>query len=191
MAAIAGAASGSYNLVGDGTGMSGINNGDANHNQVGTSAAPLNPLLGPLQSNGGPTPTMALQAGSPALGKGDVASAYGTSDQRGLPRVVNGAVDVGAFESQGFVLSVFSGSGQQRIVNTLFANPLVVTVSSPFGEPVVGGAVTYTAPSAGASATINPDPVPIDPSGTASGFATANAFEGTYQVTATAAGAAN
>ena len=34
-----------YNLIGDGTGMTGISNGDANHNQVGTSSNPINPLL--------------------------------------------------------------------------------------------------------------------------------------------------
>ena len=43
-----------------------------------------NPLLGPLQNNGGPTFTMALLPGSPAIDQG---KNFGfTTDQRGLPR---------------------------------------------------------------------------------------------------------
>lgn len=67
------------------------------------------PLLGPLQNNGGPTETHALQTGSPAidrafavsLGPGDL-----SLDQRGLPRSVDGnldgtaIVDIGAVEYQ-------------------------------------------------------------------------------------------
>ncbi len=46
-----------------------------------------NPQLGPLQDNGGPTATMALLPGSPALDKG---KNFGvTTDQRGLPRPVD------------------------------------------------------------------------------------------------------
>jgi hypothetical protein len=41
------------------------------------------PLLGPLQDNGGPTKTMAPGAGSPAIGKGESCPA---TDQRGQPR---------------------------------------------------------------------------------------------------------
>ncbi|HVM48010.1 MAG TPA: choice-of-anchor Q domain-containing protein [Candidatus Acidoferrum sp.] len=64
------------------------------------------PLLGPLQNNGGPAPTMALLSGSPAIDKG---KSFGlTTDQRGAPRpfdfasLANAAggdgSDVGAFE---------------------------------------------------------------------------------------------
>jgi len=60
-----------------------------------------NPLLGPLQNNGGPTMTMALAPGSPALGK---IPAHGagcpSTDQRGVPRPQGTACDVGAFELQ-------------------------------------------------------------------------------------------
>ena len=56
---------GDYNLIGDGTGMTGISHG-VNGNLVGSAAAPIDPLLGPLQDNGGPTQTMALRPGSPA-----------------------------------------------------------------------------------------------------------------------------
>jgi len=54
-----------YNLIGDGTAMTGITNGNGG-NQVGTGTAPLAPGLLPLDYNGGPTQTMALTANSPA-----------------------------------------------------------------------------------------------------------------------------
>ena len=62
---ISGTVSGSYNLIGTG-GSGGLVNG-TNGNQVGVA----NPGLGPLQDNGGPTWTMALLPGSPAIDAGD------------------------------------------------------------------------------------------------------------------------
>ena len=55
-------AGGDYNLIGDGTGMTGLSDG-VNGNQVGSADAPIDPLLGPLQNNGGPTRTHALLPG--------------------------------------------------------------------------------------------------------------------------------
>jgi predicted outer membrane repeat protein len=57
------------------------------------------PLLGPLQNNGGPTQTMALLAGSPAIGHADNSKAPAT-DQRGVTRldVAGEMTDIGAFE---------------------------------------------------------------------------------------------
>src|SRR5439155_24486003 len=57
-----------------------------------------NPLLAALGNYGGPTQTLAVLAGSPAIGTG-AADGFAT-DQRGLPRVVNGSVDIGAFQTQ-------------------------------------------------------------------------------------------
>jgi hypothetical protein len=93
--------SGDNNLIGDGTGMTGLVNG-VNGNQVGTSANPIDPRLGPLADNGGPTLTHALLPGSPAIDASN--NAYATDfDQRGpgFPRIVNGIIDIGAFEFQG------------------------------------------------------------------------------------------
>jgi CSLREA domain-containing protein len=59
--------------------------------------------LGALGDNGGPTQTIALGSGSVAINAGDNAAAAGLiTDQRGrgFPRIVNGRVDIGAFEVQ-------------------------------------------------------------------------------------------
>ena len=61
------------------------------------------PLLGPLQNNGGPTFTHALLPGSPAVDAGDPNFVPPPStDQRGCPfdRVFNGRIDIGSFETQ-------------------------------------------------------------------------------------------
>jgi len=59
------------------------------------------PLLGPLQDNGGPTLTHALLLGSPAIDAGDPNfSPPPFNDQRGCPRVINGRIDIGSFERQ-------------------------------------------------------------------------------------------
>jgi hypothetical protein len=69
--------------------------------RTGTSSAPLDPLLGPLQDNGGPTLTQALLAGSPAIETGDP-TLFGSVDQRGTVRFHSGfdaPVDIGAFDA--------------------------------------------------------------------------------------------
>ena len=55
------------------------------------------PLLGPLQDNGGPTFTHALLAGSPAIDAGNDGAAPAT-DQRGTSRPQGLFSDIGAFE---------------------------------------------------------------------------------------------
>lgn len=87
-----------YNLIGnkDATTLTSTT-GD----QIGTSAAAINPLLNVLASNGGPTQTHALQATSPALNAGDPAyTGPLTTDQRGtgFARVKNSRLDIGAYE---------------------------------------------------------------------------------------------
>ncbi|HEX4707211.1 MAG TPA: choice-of-anchor Q domain-containing protein [Candidatus Udaeobacter sp.] len=61
------------------------------------------PLLGPLQDNGGRTATHALLPGSPAIDTGDPTfTPPPFYDQRGprYRRVFNGRIDVGSFEMQ-------------------------------------------------------------------------------------------
>ena len=89
-----------HNLIGDGTGSNllPVANGD----KVGTSVSPIDPLLGPLQNNGGPTQTMALLPNSPAIdaGTNSLIPAGVSTDQRGFARIGGTAVDIGAFELQ-------------------------------------------------------------------------------------------
>jgi hypothetical protein len=58
----------------------------------------VDPLLGPLQDNGGLTPTHAILSGSPAINAGDD-SACPEDDQRGFPRPQGLVCDVGSFEA--------------------------------------------------------------------------------------------
>ena len=95
------ASSSSHNLIGVNLNLSGISHG-SNGNQVGTTAASINPLLGALQDNGGPTETLALLPGSPAINAGNnsLIPVGVTTDQRGtgFARIDSGIVDIGAFE---------------------------------------------------------------------------------------------
>ncbi len=174
------------NLDSDGT--SGFTNG-ANGDLVGTSGNPINALLAALGNYGSPTQTHALLPGSPAINAGNNTGAP-TTDQRGIARPQQSTVDIGAFESQGFTLAVNSGNNQTTAVTTPFANPLAVTVTSSFNEPVNGGQVTFTPPGSGASATLAGNPATITGGVATSGTVTANATAGgSYTVAATATGA--
>jgi hypothetical protein len=92
--------SGGHNLVGKTDGSDGWIASD----QIGTAASPLSANLGLLASNGGPTQTLAVLNGSPAIGAGDptVCAQTGAGkvnglDQRGQPRLAS-TCDVGAFQ---------------------------------------------------------------------------------------------
>jgi len=61
----------------------------------GDLAAGTHPRLRPLANNGGPTKTHALRPGSPARNAG---AACLSPDQRGVPRSLGGACDIGAYE---------------------------------------------------------------------------------------------
>jgi len=67
----------------------------------------MDPQLGPLQDNGGPTPTQALLPGSPAIDAGGDDCPPPATDQRGFPRPEDGngdgmaTCDIGAFELGG------------------------------------------------------------------------------------------
>src|SRR5262249_3214950 len=85
----------------------------------------VDPLLAPLGDYGGPTLTMALLPGSPAIGAG-TDDGGPTNDQRNEPRT--GHVDIGAFQSQGFTLAPVAGSTPQAaLARMAFASPPAVT----------------------------------------------------------------
>lgn len=102
-----------FNLIGVADGSLGITNG-LRADLVGSVEKPINPLLGPLQNNGGFTSTHALMLGSPAIDQG---KSFGlVADQRGRTRphdyvaISNAAggdgADIGAVESDLPILSL-------------------------------------------------------------------------------------
>ena len=131
-----------YNLIGNGGNQTGYTSTDV----VGTADDPIDPLLGPLADNGGPTPTMALLPGSPALDAGDPAQ-LGVPDQRGVVR--SGGVNIGAYQASAsaFVLNT------PAKVRAGVPFDVTVTAVDPFGQLAAGytGTVTFstTDPDAG------------------------------------------
>ena len=136
------ATDGGNNLIGDGTGMSGISNG-TDGDQVGTSASPLNPLLAALGNYGGPTQTMIPLPGSPAICVISPSSATGT-DQRGLPRTTTyGATtcqDAGSAETN-YALSFTTNPAVTEAAGVSF--PAAVTLTES-GNPFAGVAIPIT-----------------------------------------------
>ena len=98
------ASTSTFNLIGTG-GAGGLINGTAG-NQVGVAS----PGLDSLDDNGGPTPTIALEPYSPAIDAGTNISNSGTTDQRGpgFVRILNGGIDIGAYELQPGIVTAVS-----------------------------------------------------------------------------------
>ena len=105
-----------YNLI-QSTEFSTFITGATNHNIYG-----LDPKLGPLADNGGPTPTHALRFDSPAIDAGQSGGVI--TDQRGLPRPIDGpnipnadggdGCDIGAYEADPIVkVTGFEAAGAQ------------------------------------------------------------------------------
>ena len=108
----------SFSLIGDnaGTPLNEAQTADVSGNLIGSASGggAINPRLGPLANNGGPTQTHSLLSGSPAIDAGDNGLAVDgngatlTTDQRGGdstrifddPAATGTGVDIGAFEKQ-------------------------------------------------------------------------------------------
>jgi fibronectin-binding autotransporter adhesin len=187
---ISGTVSGTFNLIGTG-GAGGLTDGQ-DHNVLlsGTET----PGLAPLGDYGGPTQTIALLPGSPAIGNGTKADYPGTTgviaiDQRGSDLDAP-APDIGSFQSQGFTLTAVSGgTPQSATIGTAFAAPLSVQVTAKDPEePVAGGVISFTLPSAGASAALSGVQATIGTNGEASVTAAANSSAGSYTVSASIPG---
>ncbi|HEX7176981.1 MAG TPA: Calx-beta domain-containing protein [Pyrinomonadaceae bacterium] len=145
-----------YNLVRDVTGAT--ITGATAHNITN-----LDPLLGPLQNNKGPTQTHALLSGSPAVDAGD--SGGLTTDQRGLLRPidlsavnVSDGADIGAYEVQAGQIqfgsatySVAEGAGFATLSVTRTGGDSVAT-SATFATS--DGSATAGADYVGATGTI-------------------------------------
>ena len=129
-----------YNLIGNGSGITNLNQ-LAQSNLIGTTANPINPMLGPLANNGGPTQTMALLQGSPAINAGsnalsvDASGDQLTTDQRsaGFPRIIGGTVDIGAYESPYLSQTISFGPIPNQ---TYGVAPITLTASATSNLPV-------------------------------------------------------
>ncbi len=150
-----------YNLIQTTTGMT----------LTGTTASNLtgqDPLIDSPHFNGGPTPTRALFAGSPAIGAVPVAQCTDsvgaplTVDQRGFHRPVNGACTIGAFEGQQPAIAY-----RRNLVRNGDAEGAASSPGGPF-VPVPGWqtsgqlmtAVHYNTP--GGFPVVGSDPVPAN-----------------------------
>jgi hypothetical protein len=106
-----------YNLVADNTGCVDAFTDGVNNDIVGTADAPIDPLIGALADNGGPTLTHDLLDGSPArevvppAACVDLSETPITTDQRGSERPQGTACDIGAVEVGAVALSAVSISG--------------------------------------------------------------------------------
>src|SRR5262249_6780573 len=127
-----------YNLIGNTQGASGLDP---------TDLLNVNPLLGSLQDNGGPTQTMALLADSPALSAGDSAQ-LGVADQPGLPAA--GGVNIGAFQASASAL-VLTGLPDTATAGTALS--VTVRAVDSFGQTARGytGTVHFDSTDTGAT----------------------------------------
>ena len=131
---------------------------------VGTSESPIDPLLGPLQNNGGPTPTHALLPGSPAIdaGSNTLATDAGlTTDQRGVSffRAADGdqdwtiAVDIGAYEVQTLTLTGGmtddENDGDYSSNDLSLREAIIFANTTPGNDTIMVSAGTYTLSIAG------------------------------------------
>ncbi|MCA1637887.1 MAG: carboxypeptidase regulatory-like domain-containing protein [Acidobacteria bacterium] len=140
------------NLIGNSTDSTGFTNG-VNGDIVGTAAAPINPLLGPLQDNGGQTDTRALLPGSPAVDAGNNCLVTATcssnnpflplmTDQRGLGffRLIDGnsdgvaIVDIGAFETLAPTAASVTVGGRVMTTSDRGIRNVVVTMTDSQGN---------------------------------------------------------
>lgn len=116
----------------------------------------------------------------------------------------SGALPVTVSAAAAAGITATGGSGQSATVSTAFTNPLSATVTDGYGNTKSGVSVTFGAPSSGASAifasggncTSNPQTYQCVATTNAGGVATsstftANANQGTYNVSATAGGGSN
>lgn len=104
------------------------------HNLIG-----VDPLLGPLADNGGPTLTHALLPGSPAIDAGNPAIQNPpAADQRGFARIYGPAIDIGAVEAQ--PLDVVSVPTLSEMGTLLLAALLVATGAWKLRSARVAGA---------------------------------------------------
>jgi predicted outer membrane repeat protein len=163
-----------YNLIGNNQDVEGIP--QATGDQVGTQNSQIDPKLGPLKDNGGPTWTHALLSGSPAIEGGK--TAIFSLDQRGFARPVDSPAipnatggdgsDIGAYEVQADILpgcntiprvvtnnNDSSAGSLRQVIGSVcagstitFAPNVTGQINLTSGELVVGKSMTINGPGA-------------------------------------------
>lgn len=150
-----------YNLIGSTSGCAGFTG-------TGDQVNVANAMIGPLGANGGPTETIALLPGSPAIHAGNPATpgsggrACLATDQRGLPRGgAAGRCDIGAFQTQppagpggkttlsGLGISPHKASIAGRKVKGKCVNPTAKNKGEPHCRRAINLNVTFTLNTAG------------------------------------------
>jgi hypothetical protein len=136
-------------------------------NVVGTSADPVTADLGPLAANGGPTETMALEPGSPAIGAGNAAACEAAPvndlDQRGDPRyaTIRSTCDIGAYDTGGNLTVPAAPTGLTATAGNAQVSLSWLAPSSDGGSAVTGYDVYEGTSSGGESSTpVSSSPLP-------------------------------
>lgn len=141
-------------LLGKNDGVTATNVIDAGHNLSATASPQftatssrnnLDLRLGPLADFGGPTPTISLLAGSPAIDAAEDAAAPAT-DQRGRARPYGIHADVGAFESSApfIILGAVLGYREPLVTVTDGTTSTQVDTNGNFRLALPAGATTLT-----------------------------------------------
>ena len=132
------------------------------------------PMLGPLQNNGGPTFTHELLVGSPAINAGDPNfTPPPFTDQRGpgYARVFNGRIDIGSFEVQPTPPPITISGTISYCSNPVpgpVPNVVLTLTGSASGTMLSDGAGNYIFSSlaSGGTYTVTPSKAAVTPGGT-------------------------
>jgi filamentous hemagglutinin family protein len=127
--------------------------------------------------------TIALQANTKVgsfIAKGTVPGVAGTADF-----ALTNLVDVPN------KITAISGADQSTLVNTNFANNLVVTVTDQFDNPIVNSTVTFNVPGTGASGTFTNNTATTNANGVATIALKANAKAGLFTTKGSVVGTTN
>ena len=165
-----------HNFIGVTTGISGVQASDLTFASTGTTLADLLDTAAGvpvLADHGGPTFTVALMPGSPAIDAGSNAVAAGLAvaafDQRGpgSPRRTGTAVDIGAFELQylpltEIILEPGVGGGTQARVSfaTVAGRSYRIQSTDNLASAAWATRATVTAGTTGRLTFIDPPPLP-------------------------------
>lgn len=132
-------------LVSEGGNVFGVISGTISGNTAADLVG-VDPQLGPLQDNGGPTLTMAISASSPAARVGIIGGTTPTVDQRGVARPAGGPIDAGAFQTlpptpipAPSIVAVGTGAGVPSLIRTFNPDGTPAGSFAPFEPTFLGG----------------------------------------------------